>query len=97
MLRKEMIDFVNQKICPQVNTLDFSFSPLDVLKMVERWRVKNHVNVNAEMVPDVQDGFLFINDIPVGRIASRLPRVTVSDGAMYWEGRILARQEALYC
>lgn len=97
MNRKEMIDFVNSKICPQVNTLDFTFSPAEVVKTVERWRVQNHVKINAAMVPDVLDGFLFINDKPVGRIASRLPRVTVSDGAIFWEGRILSRQEAIYC
>ena len=94
MNRKDMINFVNEKIGPQVG-LDFSYSAKETIKMVAQWR-RTH-NFPSVMVPDVMEGFLFINDMPVGRIASRPPRVTVSDGAMYWEGRILARQEAVCC
>lgn len=93
MNRKQMIDFVNNKICPQVG-LDFTFSPVECLKMIEQWRIGKPANM--EMVPDVMDGFLFINSMPVGRIARKTPKVTVSEGALYWEGRILARQEAYF-
>ena len=94
MNRKELIKFVNEKVSPQVG-LNFSFSPVETVKMIERWRIGRPANM--PMTPDVMGGFLFINNIPVGRIASRKPRVTVSDGALFWEGRILARQEAVYC
>lgn len=94
MNRKDLIDFVNKKIGPQIG-LDFSYSPKETVKMIEKWR--HGKKFPNGMVADVMNGFLFINDIPVGRIASRPARVTVSDGAMYWEGRILARQEAFFC
>ena len=93
MNRKELIKFVNEKVSPQVG-LNFSFSPAETLKLIERWRIGKPANI--PMVPDVMDGFLFINSLPVGRIAARKPRVAVSEGALYWEGRILARQEAVY-
>ena len=73
MNRKELIKFVNEKVSPQVG-LNFTFSPVETVKMIERWRIGRPANM--PMAPDVMDGFLFINNIPVGRIASRKPRVS---------------------
>jgi hypothetical protein len=34
-----------------------------------------------------------MNDEPLGRIAAKVPKLNLSDESLYWEGRILARQE----
>ena len=95
MNRKQIIEFCNQNIFNQVNNQVSQFmNCAEVVKMVSKWRIGKLVSV--QMVAKVDDGFLFINGDPVGRIAPKMPRVSYSASADYWEGRILARQEACY-
>ena len=95
MNRKQIIEFCNQNIFNQVNIQVSQFmNCAEVVKMVSKWRIGKLANM--EMIAKVDDGFLFINGDPVGRIAPKMPRVSYSASAEYWEGRILARQEACY-
>lgn len=94
MNRKQIIDFCNKNIFTQIDSAVSQFLDCwEVVRMVSRWRIGKPVNV--PMVARVDDGFLFMNDEPVGRIAPKAPR-TYNAGADYWEGCILARQEAYY-
>ena len=93
--RKEVINFCNEQIFPNVkNWLDFKGELWAVVEMVHKFRREN--SFPEEMTARVDDGFLFINDLPVGRIAPRTPRVAYNHGEAYWENRILARQETYY-
>ena len=95
MNRKQIIEFCNQNIFNQVNNQVSQFmNCAEVVKMVSKWRIGKLASV--QMVAKVDDGFLFINGDPVGRIAPKMPRASYSASAEYWEGRILARQEACY-
>ena len=94
--RKKIIDFCNKEIFPQVHRSAWTHignELMDVVKMVSDFRHTN--GYPSDMSARVDDGFLFINSIPVGRIARKLNhQVHVTDKGAYYEGRILARQEA---
>ena len=93
--RKKIIDFVNNEVARLTNPeVRYSYNPMDTIQLVEKFRREN--NYPKSMIASVYDGFLYINNIPAGRIAAKIPRVTYSAGAAYWEGRILARQENAY-
>lgn len=65
---------------------------VEIAKVVSEWR-RNH-GYPKEMTATVVDGFLFINGIAAGRIAPKPLNPAFSEGAYYWEGRILERQES---
>lgn len=91
--RKKIIDFCNEQIFPNVKTWKgFKGEMMEVVQLVSKFRREN--NFPENMKAKVNDGFLYINDLAVGRIAPKAPRAAWSAGADYWEGRILARQEA---
>lgn len=91
MNRKDIINFCCDQIFPQVKGEPmFYLDCKETIKLVTNWRRKN--NYPQTMKAIVNDGFLFINNIPVGRIAPKTPTI-FDEGAYYWEGRILARQE----
>lgn len=95
MDKKQRLMFVAEQIMPQVGNyaLDpMTFSVREVEKLVARWRIGKPVDV--VMVPRVENGFLFINGEPVGRIAPKWTHYTerAAERADFWEGRILARQ-----
>ncbi len=94
MNRKEMIQYVNENVLPQI---DWRYTDKDTLwkaiRLIERYRIGKPINM--EMVAKVDDGFLFINDEPLGRIAAKAPKLNLSNESLYWEGRILARQESM--
>ena len=94
MNRKEKIQFVNENILPQI---DWRYTdkdtPWKAVGLIERYRIGKPMNI--EMVARVDDGFLFINDEPLGRIAMKAPKLNLSNESLYWEGRILARQESM--
>lgn len=95
MDRKQRLQFVAEQIAPQVGAawvLDRSFSIRETEKLVARWRIGKPVDV--VMVPRVENGFLFINGEPVGRIAAKWTQYAerAAERADLWEGRILARQ-----
>jgi hypothetical protein len=94
MNRKEMIQFVNENVLPQI---DWRYTdkdtPWKTIRLIERYRIGKPMNI--KMVARVDDGFLFINDEPLGRIAMKAPKLNLSNESLYWEGRILARQESM--
>ena len=94
MNRKEMIQYVNENVLPQI---DWRYTdkdtPRKAIRLIERYRIGKPMNI--EMVARVDDGFLFINDEPLGRIAMKAPQLNLSNESLYWEGRILARQESM--
>ena len=93
--RKKIIEFCNTEIFPKVNHRAWSYlngELHDVVKMVIKFRREN--GYPEEMKAEVNDGFLFINSDPVGRIAAKMPKAySYNECTNYWEGRILARQE----
>ena len=98
--RKKIIDFCNAEIFPKIHYtqwIGIRGELMEVVKTVSDYRRKH--NFPEEMIADVVDGFLYINGDAVGRIAMK-KRINNplrwSDGADYWENRILARQEACY-
>lgn len=96
MNRKEKIEFCNNNIFNQVDIrVADSMDRLEVLKMVSDWRKGKPIDI--KMTARVDDGFLFINEEPVGRIASKLPRDHYfSEQGYYIEQKILARQEFIW-
>lgn len=109
MNRKQVIDFCNKNIFPQVKfPASHYMDCFDVVKIVSRWRIGKQMNI--EMVAKVVDGFLYINDNPLGRIAPKMATVNYrpsyngncwtktayNSSAAYWEGLILERQESDY-
>lgn len=94
MDRRKIFEFINKEIYPQFDGLMYgAMKPVEIAKVVSGWR-REH-GWPREMIATVDDGFLFINSIPVGRIAPKHPRSAFSERAYYWEGRILERQESL--
>ena len=97
MNRKQIIDFCNTEIFPQVDVRAWAGNKEElwyVVYVVEGFRREN--GFPEEMTAMVDDGFLYLNGKPVERIARALnrPAYAWSEGAEYWEGRILARQES---
>lgn len=92
MNRKELIAFANANVFPQVenNMLDID-GMKEAIKLISKWRIGKPVNI--KMSAKVNDGFLFMNGEPLGRIAAKVPKLTFNEYEYYMEGRILARQE----
>ena len=92
MDKKQRLQFVADKIVPQVSPLDTSFSIRETEKLVARWRIGKPVTV--AMVPRVENGFLYMNGEPVGRIAAKWTHYAerAKARADYYENRILAAQ-----
>lgn len=103
MNRKQIIDFINNDILPQINsayTWQDITSGKELIKIVCDFRKdqikQRKAHINDTYKSKVIDGFLYINDIPVKRIAPKDPRPAWNEAAYYYEGKILARQEAVY-
>lgn len=96
--RKKIIDFCVADVFTQVDSIAWYGTKnelMEVVQMVAEFRRKN--NYPETMTAKVDDGFLYINNKPVGRIARKLNNPSwMTEGADYWEGRILARQETIY-
>lgn len=90
MDRRQKLDFINAEILPQVN-ISHKVDIREILTLIDRWRIGKSGSI--KMTAMVDDGFLYINNDPVGRIAPKLPKVAYNENAAYWEGRILSRQE----
>ena len=94
--RKRTIEFLNKEVLPQLKPGEnFEHSDIpNMISMVEKFRRENNA---TELHPKVENGFLSINGIKVGRIASTAPKGNYggghSTGMARAEGRILARQE----
>lgn len=94
MNRKEKIQYVNENVLPQIDwRCTDKDTPRKAIRLIERYRIGKPMNI--EMVAKVNDGFLFMNGEPLGRIAAKVPKLNLSNESLYWEGRILARQESM--
>lgn len=92
MNRKQIIDFCNDSIFPHIGIKEsFFVNCKEVIRIVTIWRREN--NYPATMTASVDDGFLFLNQEPVARIAPKKPRTAFNEEVYQAEGRILARQE----
>lgn len=90
--RKKIIDFCNEQIFPNVKIwTGFKGEMMEVVQLVSKFRREHGFPEN--MTATVNDGFLYINNLPVGRIAPKAPKASWNAEAQYWEGCILARQE----
>ena len=103
MNRKYIIDLVNNEILPQINnywTWRDITPPKELIKLVIDFRstqVKAGTARNDDkLTAKVTNGFLYINDKPIKRIAPLDPKPAFNEYSHYIEGKILARQEALY-
>ena len=62
-----------------------------IYEIIKKYKVENKVFYgNMDFLVD--DGFLYIDNIPMERVASKLPRQGMTDYSYYMEGKILARQ-----
>ena len=104
MNRKQLIKFVNNDILPQINKSytwkDMFVSGNELIKLVIEFRNNQikagEAKANDILTAKVIDGYLYINETPIKRIAPKDPRPAWSEAAYYYEGKILARQEAAY-
>lgn len=91
--------FVNFEILPQLNNYTWAdIMPFkEIVKELRKFRhdqIKaGTASKNDVWTAKVNDGFLYINDIPVVRIVPKLPKMPYDEYSHYIEGRILARGE----
>ena len=89
MKRKQIIDFCNNEIFPQVDYRLIDLSGMrETINLVSRWRIGKPSNV--DMQPKVVNGYLFMNGDPLGRIASAPSRFCCDEKSLFYEGKILA-------
>lgn len=92
MNRKDLFNYILADVLPQINEeVRWTADIVEIAKKISKWRIGKPVDVKMNAV--VEDGALYINGDVIGRIAAKMPRVAYDEGAAYWEGRILARQE----
>lgn len=80
----------------KVNTLEFNLR--ECYSLILRYCVETGTHATPRKNSyTMENGCLFINGEAVGRVAPLIHKpVYASPAADYWEGRILARQEASY-
>ena len=100
MNRKYIIDFINNDILPQIDSC-FTWTDIipgkELIQLVIDFR-KAQIKAGKARKGDtltaiVDDGFLYINNTPVKRIAPKLPKVPYDEYSNYIEGKILAMFE----
>jgi hypothetical protein len=104
MNRKYIIEnVINAQILPQINaawTWHDIAPAKELVKLVSDYRRAQIEAGNARkddtLTAKVIDGALYLNNDFIKRIAPKDPRPAYNEAAYYWEGRILARQEAAY-
>lgn len=90
MDRKEKIEFINTNILPQIDFMNPCTAKdivAESIKLIERWRIGKPIDI--EMNAMVDDGVLYINYEPLGRIAAKTPKIEVSEWGYYLEGRCI--------
>ena len=100
MNRKYMIEVLNNQILPQINSrwmwADI-MSAKEILRKMQEYRTKcikaGTAKGDDTLTAKVINGFLYLNNSPICRIAPLDPKPSFDEVAYYWEGRILARQE----
>ena len=103
MNRKDIIAVVNDQILPQINSCwnwrDIAPAK-ELVKIVQNYR-RDCIKAGTAKKDDtikatVKNGFLYLDDKPIKRIAPKDPAPVFDEVAYYWEGKILARQEKYY-
>lgn len=104
MNRKDIINFVNNDILSQIDSgitwHDMFVSGRELIKLVSDYRSRQieagKARIDDKYTAKVIDGYLYINNEPIARIAPKTPKISFDEYSYYIEGRILARQEAYY-
>ena len=84
MNRKEFIN----NIFAQIKATSTSKTRKEVLLIVMNFKKENGLFL-SDIIPLVVDGFLYLNDQPIERIASRSPKMSFTDRGYYLEGRCI--------
>lgn len=90
MDRREKIRFIRENIFPQIdfrNPTHLKDIMADSVRLIERWRIGKPIDI--KMTAMVDDGFLYMNGEPLGRIAAKMPKIEVSEWGYYLEGRCI--------
>lgn len=100
MNRKQILLYVCEKILPQLtdfqrDAINLDGTPslkpvLDVVRIVEAFRRKNGYPSAENMDAVVDDGYLYINGIHVGRIGPKMPKMTITEECEYYESKCIA-------
>ena len=75
-----------KNIIRQIDYRATSMKPKEIIELVTIFKQNNQLGRYGELEAIVEDGFLFINKLKVGRIASRSPKLVCTDAAAYYEG-----------
>lgn len=86
MNRKEVIAFCNTAVFPAAAGAA-GLDPIETVRTVEKWRRKN--GYPDTMTAEIENGFLFLNGSPAGRIAQKTPGIEISEKAAYYEGKCI--------
>jgi len=86
MTRKDFIAAIIRQIDPFVECNSIN----DITKTVLGFKQKHNLFL-SQCTPIVKDGFLYINDMAVKRIAAKTKQVSYNEKAYCYEGRILAQ------
>lgn len=100
MDRKFIISVVNDQILPQINN-NWTWADItpakELIKIVQNYRsdcIKTGTaKINDEIKVTVKNGFLFLDNKPITRVAPKDPPPAFNEYTYYIEGKILARQE----
>ena len=98
MNRKDIINFVNDDILTQVKYDRLTIPVKELLQIVIKYRsdcIKSGT-AKSTMTAEVKNGFLYIDQKPIKRIALLDPRSQWDEYSYHIEGKILARQETKY-
>jgi len=88
-MRKELRkNFVNAVLKQIDITVGFTVGIDEIVQMVESFRKAEGLFL-SQCVPVVEDGFVFINNKPVGRVAAKMPRVNHCEKSYYYEGHCI--------
>ena len=98
MNRKDIIAVVNDQILPQVQW-DWHYikSAKELVKIISDYRSKmiksGTAKITDTITAKVIDGYLYLDNNPITRIAPKDKRPAHDEISYHIEGRILARQE----
>lgn len=101
MNRKDIIKFINNDILPQINKAyawkDMFVSGKELIMLCiefRRQQIKDgKARIDDKWSAKVIDGYLYINNTPIDRIAPKDPRPAFNEYSYYIEGKILALSE----
>lgn len=90
MDRREKIRFIRENILPQIdfmNPVPAKDIVVESVKLIERWRIGKPIDIKMNAMVD--NGVLYMNGEPLGRIAAKMPTLPFSEWGYYLEGRCI--------